>query len=577
MKKLFVLILGIALVGFCSCGSSSGSGDSESSSGTTTVTENPLSVTFPQDLAVTSPLASSTVAPGNVSKTFKSITKGEAETGQLVTYEDRKQELQGMLEADTVEGCKFTISLFMQSPEANCYGPNLEYHNHPNGTDEIRTGETEPTLPGGDTGLWADYNFAPNPTSGINESTGEACAAAKLNSLVSNVSFKVDSAMNMFAGMLCVANIEGTSTLPAIGEAKDYTDLVSTLVENISEVTITVTTATITREADLVDGANSYEVYLSHVAATVSDGENSAIVDVYLKHIPKNADNTIYKGKLWYTIKSETGLPAGTPNCSMGEANAKQVASSVLYEKDAEGDLSYHLRSASYCSTDVDPFDENHNVDATKMHTEGQDQPPDGPPSDQGQKAAADYSDGWAGNFNIGTFLLHSDNTALVSFAWQAGPQDGWTRTFIMNLTTGGDAAAGCGYFGFGPAVNEDNTGSITGFICNWAGPNNDMGNGANRATVEKVQEQCMLKDATTGMFAPTSSHIKYAPADSCDVSAGSEDFVFWSGIADSDKTAVPATIVNNDKRDAGLFTNELLDMTASIPPAPPSTPSDIE
>ena len=71
---------------------------------------------------------------------------------------------------------------------------------------------------------------------------------------------------------------------------------------------------------------------------------------------------------------------------------------------------------------------------------------------------------------------------------------------------------AGEGYFGFGDQVGTTD-GSITGFICNWAGP------GGSHVTADYAQRQNITLNATTSVFEPTNSaasDIIYAPTTTC-------------------------------------------------------------
>jgi hypothetical protein len=240
-------------------------------------------------------------------------------------------------------------------------------------------------------------------------------------------------------------------------------------------------------------------------------------------------------------------------------SNVKQIASSILYSKDATNNLSYHVRNGTYCSTSVEPFDSKHNVDPSKK---GEYQNP--------------TADGWGGNFTMGTFLVNADDgTGQFSYAWQAGPQDGWTRTFIARLANEAGNVSGCGYFGYGPDVAANGVGDISGFICNWAGPGSQTFN--QKEPLQLAQKQCMTRAANEVFKSDSENlHITYAPSLTCDVDNAHQNFTYRSGLGGDDlKENIPADITNNDKRDAGILTNNLADV-ADVP-APPTPPSDIE
>lgn len=552
MKRTLLFgIIVLTCLALASCGSSgtNGAGGEET---TSTTTSNPLSSTFPGDLVVTSPFASS-ATQANVA--VKSLVTKASETemtgsGTIKPYEERKTEIQEQLVGSSQSDCAFSLNLFKLASESNCYAPNITYHNHQDGADRINTGDTEPRLPGGDTGLWAEYDFTPE-----GGSTGEACAASKLNNLISNVSFKVDTAIGMFSGMLCMAKVDGVAALPAIDETKDMKTSFDKVAADVGNLTITA--ATVTRESDNSEGK---KVYLSHIQATIAASQTTqAILDIFLRHIPLDDDNTTYKGKLWYKMTSETGaLPAMTPNCGIGD-NAKMIASSILYSKTDATHLSYHVRSAAYCESNIDPFDAKHN-----LRTDLKESP-------------ADNTRGWAGNFQMGTFLLNpSDGTGDVSFAWQAGPQDNWTRTFITQVASANSRVSGCGYFGFGPDVAANGAGDITGFICNWTGPGSHAMSDKEQDRRDLAQKQCMTRDAATGLFKSDTINISYAPSFNCNVDAGHENFIFQSGFGSDGKSSAPSGITNNDKTNGTVTLQNNL-VNVSEVPTPPTQPADIE
>ena len=169
------------------------------------------------------------------------------------------------------------------------------------------------------------------------------------------------------------------------------------------------------------------------------------------------------------------------------------IATSLLYSKGKNGRLVYRLQRATYCSNEANPFNADNGLDATKMD-------PD--------------PDGWVDNFVDATYdLSAADGTGTISYAWQAGTGDSHARVFLSELAaTADDGRTGCGYFGFGPDVTQSNVGSISGMICNWAGPNND------HTPQNLVQRQCVNFDTTNRVWTsdPNSLSIEYAPENDC-------------------------------------------------------------
>ncbi len=454
-----------------------------------------LNKAFPSDLAITSPYSVS-----------KGATTGKAlgASQVLKSFSERKEEIDNRMNGTEESECAFNIDIFKPAAPVNCYGPRVKIYNHPDGGGYGM-------LPVGDTGIWMENNIDENGD------TGEACAAAKLNSLVADVASKVDAAIDMFSGMVCMARVEKKGELPERGASEDLRGSLSVAAEGAGLV---IAEAAVKREEDDADGN---EVYRSKISAALKTGQ-FARMQINLRHVPLNEENTAYRGKLWYVIADEKGkLAGGTPNCSQG--GIKKIAYSVTYAKDEAGVLKYDIKSASYCNSQAEPFDADHNVDANGE---------------------------WNGNFNMGSYEIDTENgTGTYSFAWQAGRQDGFARTVVADQE--------CAYFGYGPAVQEEEAGTIGGFICNWAGPGSEPF--GEKTLLPKVQRQCMELDEESGKYVSDSTrlNIKYAPALSCDIKDANPDrkFVYYADI----NVASVDDIASNDKLKYGGLTNELLDI----------------
>lgn len=455
-----------------------------------------LNKAFPADLAITSPYSVS-----------KDATTGKAlgASQVLTSFSERKAEIDNRLNGTEGSECAFNIDIFKPAMPVNCYGPRIKYYNHPDGGGYG-------ILPIGDTGIWMENNIDENGD------TGEACAAAKLNSLVADVASKVDAAIDMFSGMVCMARVEEKDELPERGTSEDLRGSLSVAAEGAGVV---VAEAAVKREADDADGN---AVYRSKISAALKTGK-FARMQINLMHVPLNEENTAYRGKLWYVISDEKGkLAGGTPNCSQG--GIRQIAYSITYAKNEEGLLKYDIKSASYCNSQAEPFDADHNVDAIGE---------------------------WNGNFNLGSYEIDTEKgTGTYSFAWQAGPMDGFARTVVADQE--------CAYFGYGPAVREEEAGTIGGFICNWAGPGSEPF--GEKTLLPKVQRQCMTLDEESGKYVSDSArlNIKYAPSLSCDIKDANPDrkFVYYADINDD----LVDDIASNDKLKYGGLANELLDIT---------------
>jgi len=415
-----------------------------------TTAANALAAAFPSGLAVSSPTAQASTSllsiPNDVSVLAVDSTDPASE---------KKTTLDALINGTT---CSVAITL-QSATNANCYGPSVTYVNHPN---------SSANAPGGDLGIWtASQN-------------SEACAAAQLNSRMNGVASLVDMGMFATAGLICKANSAGQS-LPAIGQSLDLTASMAGLI-TVNTTAITLTAATLSREANNSDGN---PVYIS----TISGTAGTKTYSIRMKHTPNTTDNSTYQGKLSVSVGDNDGTKPGNCNGIGGAATGQTDATSISYSKSATA-VVYELKSANFCGNNVDPYvsASNKSVDLTA-------------------KVSGGNVDGWGNN---GNYLLASyDPTTFVGtfkYAWQAGMNDAKTRAFNAQIT----ATGGVAYFGFGAAIESaSGVGDITGIHCNWL-------NGLAAGTLTtKAQKQIMT--LTAGKFAATSSFITYDPVDSCE------------------------------------------------------------
>ena len=126
-----------------------------------------------------------------------------------------------------------------------CYGPALDYTNHPS---DNSSGQ----LPTGDLGLWVENE----------PGTNQACAAAKLNELVAKAAYNVDLAIGSMTMMVCTAALLGKE-LPA--DSSTILDL-SVQLGSLPGTTIQVDKATI-KKASLISG----DGYQTNLEATINN------------------------------------------------------------------------------------------------------------------------------------------------------------------------------------------------------------------------------------------------------------------------------------------------------------------
>ena len=477
MNKLYpaLFILGLTLTQL-SCGSSSSSSSST----------NGLSDSYPSDMVLASPFAD-----GNAVESLLRLGSRAQAQGDMVEiqgFAEKRQEVADRLIATDINSCSFLLNLSANAPTANCYGPPIDYTNHTDGTGG------DGSLPSGDLGIWEE-------TEG---DTNEACVARKINSLVGEVQARVDGAIALMTAMLCIANVNGSDTLPGVGEPRD---LASEVDSGLSD--FTVSAASVERSQDTTAGNPTYVSRIVGEEVLATQDATPTALDVTLTHVRGNTTNTEYQGRMQSKI---TGDFDSGGNCPSG---TKMLATSILYEKTGNS-LRYRMMNGAYCSTTADPFDENGDLDGSSKFNQ------DSNPS------------GWANNFSDATFNINtSDGSGNYSYAWQAGPMDGRTRTFVANIFAEETAGIqGCGYYGFGPDMSATNVGVIEGMICNWAGPGGRTATNDTSIQAEIVQRQCVAYDETAGIFTSDAGTlaISYAPSTTCSTSDGSFTFDDRSG-----------------------------------------------
>jgi hypothetical protein len=425
------------------------------------------SALFPTGFAVTSPLAQQR-------RVMRRIDPNMA-----VTPAERSAQLASVLGGKVLDDCTVMLSqlaLVGSGDNVTCYGPQLDYTGHPDGTPAPASGQ----LPGGDLGLWRETEAR----------TGEACAAAKLNALVANIGRRVDFGLYASASMVCTGRLKGligaaladdagaddagARTPPFAGKLDLQADLAAVLA---ADGALAVSEASIERIPGAEGEAYKYVLDLTVTPPAPGGGgpaPSARAIRTELLHVVDPVDSGSYHGRIW----------------SRSGSGAQAEAYSVAYAKNAlTGRLRYHTVSASFDAGHVPSFD-----------------------ADGQLRIDSD----WAGNASQGIFdMSASDGTGSVSFAWQAGSGDSHARVFHAFTEASSGATTGCGYFAYGSRFDKsapswpDN--EFSTFICNWAGPGNSHAGRSGYA-----QKQCMELDPA-GLYTPTASSISYAPVNSCD------------------------------------------------------------
>lgn len=472
---------------------------------------------FPSGMAAASPLNLQRPTGGIVNLTLSSSAFVPA---HRVIAERIRTALRSTSTVAITESVRSLVS--PRGGRAYCYGPQLDYTNHPGGG----SGE----LPGGDLGLWLEYeplehsnpNAPPTVTQTIGlgttdaytltyRSPGHACAAAQLNSLMGGVEAQSEAALTLAAALVSQAFSSGI-TIPTDGSEVDLTAAMN------ADYAFEFSSATISRTTDLID----YTLVLTTTEQQVmGSGPSSHVytVTVNLAHEPDSSDPlNVYEGLLTFQVidsNYQGGLQCGgTPVAA--------ISGSLAYNRLSATELRLQSRQASFCPASA----------ATAFDA-------------QGLKLT-----NWSDNYNL--FTANFDPTATFTgtasvsdtlttnlagsytFAWQAGSGDSHSRVFNVGVNNS-SPIEGEAYFGFGRRIQAatghsyaitsttgltqtltpgDGVLAVETMICNWAGP------GMNPASREQpyAQRQFLSLNETTGFFeVPTGgSDIRYAPTNDC-------------------------------------------------------------
>lgn len=427
------------------CGKKS-SGDSSSST-------SAFALVVPGSLAIASPTAAQTTTALRLVDDAPQDFKG------------REEAMAARLSCDDAATCarKFVAPTMPVNP--SCYGPQIDYRHHPDGSDV-----SPYQLPSGDLGIWTSA-----------ESDGTACVAAKMNSQIESIAGYAQLALDMTTMVMGAANLAGASLPAAAGDSVDLKDAVISKLAG-QDLGATITGATLSRAADN-DGHAAYDSSIS-ITPSGSLAGNVTGMSISVRHVALDDTNATYKGKIWILITS-SGADAGQ-------------AISVLYSKSSETALKYEMRSRlakdSADATAANMFDSLNNVNYP------------------GTNMAKGYN--WAI-----VDLDPTTATGTVAYLWVAGSKLENTRSFFAKTEASGSAVTGTGYFGFGDELQNFTTANyktkwIDRMICNWAGPGNQ------HTGITKLQKQTMTM--TGGKFVVGTDNITYTPSNDCSNNVGS-------------------------------------------------------
>jgi hypothetical protein len=466
-KVFFATVMPLILI---SCGG----GDGDSTAATTTTDSTSGSEVYPTDLTVSSPTntGSSSTTPF-LAPSAKSVAKAFS-TEYTVDTEKVDALLTGL---STFKNNFDPAKLQQPATDANCFGPQLIYSNHPDGSPD-----TSP-LPSGDLGIWLTSETTVGSTF-----RGNGCAVAQLNSRMEDIKLRVSNALTALAGIVGAIK-DGGLSFPEDGEEISVVDALNAL--NVEATTF-----------DSVSIGKNGATFTYQIALTYTDPNDSTDISrmfLQLKHAPGTDENN-YKGLLSYRIEDQ--FSGG--NCPVNASSRTDVTyiGSLRYDRDSATVMNLQLKNGAFCgltgtsedATNKIGIDDDGITDASQLFD------------------ATTKLNGWADNFSIFTANFNPSNAVgSYSYAWQAGKDDSHSRVFNIQLNEASPVTVKS-YYGFGDQVTATN-GSIKGFICNWSGPGN---NHTTNFFDSLAQKQLLQFDETTKRFLVTGENLIYAPTNSC-------------------------------------------------------------
>ena len=452
----------LALIPALLVGCNSASSDSTTSSSSD-------SMQFPSSLAVASPtsLEDSSSASESVSALLSaSSSAGDVRfassggSAYVPSYTLALAEITSLLSGTTPSSCTFDPEDFLvQDTDADCFGPQVAFENHP---DASGSEPTDGTLPSGDVGLWTETDAT----------TGNACAADQLDARMRGMEAKSNASLKSLASLICTATLNGIAAPDASTPTVDLTTEMNAI--GVADTTFTLAEATY----DSSTGAYGYNLEFNY-----APGSDSHDIVVNMEHTPTTSSD-VYTGQISYLV-NDTFTGGNCPS------NDVTLNGSLQYDSASSTEMALEVRTAQFCEHDSDGRNSSNLVDPSEKYD------------------SSSNPTGWGNNFGILT--AEFDPTALdgsFAYSWQAGPNDSNAR--IFNIQVENTATTAIAYYGYGDDIASTD-GSIEGFICNWAGP------GADHTLIESAQYQELSFDTTTGIINADVSNIEYAPVVDCE------------------------------------------------------------
>jgi hypothetical protein len=453
------------------------------------------SESFPTGLVVASPAELGGASAAAASTTARALAVPLGAGAGRAELTDMGARIEAVLAGDTSVSLGGLLSfgnLFLQGNNAGCYGPQLLYANHEDGS-----GTESGLLPGGDLGLWLPTDAA----------SGQPCVVAQLNERTAGVKHATRQGLLLMAVMRAtIAGSGGALALPAAGFSTDLSTPFSTVLAAVPALTgLTVHAATVS--LDPFGKTYTYRLAVSKNAGT-SAGRSGEIV---LQHRP-GATAAAYSGVLRVAgFDLGTDATFGCSDRMTGGRYQRARVTTVRYSRHGD-QIDFGARSGQYCGAPADLADTDYARQVASITAGELDPAAQLAAGAPGSAVVAGSSTGWRGNFDrFGGSYDRTTGAGQFLYAWQAGTGDSHARALAVSSTydSAADSRTVQGYFAFTDALATTD-GSLLGMVCNWAGP------GAVHTPAARFQSQTATLAGLASTFVATASHLSYAPTKAC-------------------------------------------------------------
>jgi hypothetical protein len=379
--------------------------------------------------------------------------------------------------------------LFADGGNASCYGPSLAYRLHEDAGGGIASG----TLPGGDLGLWLQY-----------EGT-QPCVSAQLSRRVAGVKGRSLQGLLLMAALRRTIEASSTLAMPRAGGSTDVTTAFATMLHTVPAFAgITVYAASVA--LDSAGTTYTYRLAMGNGAtdATARSGE------IVMRHSPGSSE-TAYSGVMQIAGFSLTNDAAmGCSDLTDSGTGLMQGAQVTTLKYSRSGaTVAFASRSGNYCGAPSSTASTAWGADVASFTSDGQLDP-----SVKLSGPVRGGNKGWRANFSRFAGNFDKDSVAgNFLYAWQAGTGDNHSRAMAVNTdyNSATETRSMKGYFAFASDIATTD-GSLLGMICNWAGPGN------SHTPQLRFQSQTASLGSTDMNFVIPSggNKITYAPTNSC-------------------------------------------------------------